>query len=81
MLNIDKLRYTMKKPFLDLMEGMERKVHPNIPHLILWYKGNNCYFNRMKKNGRLWCQYDRVWSFFKTNYSSKYAEIQVIIKV
>ena len=28
MLNIDQLKYNWKKPFLDLMEGMERKVHP-----------------------------------------------------
>ena len=80
MLNIDKLRYTYEKPFLDLMEGMERKVHPDNPNYILWYKEDGWYFEQDEENGDFWCQYDRVWSFFKTNYSSKYSDIQLIIK-
>ena len=80
MLNIDKLRYTYEKPFLDLMEGMERKVDPDNPHLTLWYKNNDWYFEQDEKNSYLYCQYGRVWSFFETNYTLKYAEIQVIIK-
>ena len=80
MLNIDKLRYTYEKPFLDLMEGMERKVHPDNPNYILWYKEDGWYFEQDEKNGRLWCQSDRVWLFFKTNYSPEYTDIQSIIK-
>ena len=80
MLNIDKLRYTYEKPFLDLMGKMEKKVHPDESHIVLWYKEDGWYFEQDEKNGHLWCQTDRVWSFFKTNYSSKYSEIQVIIK-
>ena len=80
MLNIDKLRYNWEKPFLDLMEGMEIRVHPNEPHRTLWYKDDGWYFEQNEVTGTLWCQYDRVWSFFKTNYSSKYAEIKVIIR-
>ena len=39
MLNIDKLRYTYEKPFLELMEGME-KGYILIFHIEpLWYKG------------------------------------------
>ena len=68
MLNIDQLRYTYEKPFLELMEGMERKVHPYDPHRILWYKEDGWYFEQGEKNGRLWCQSDRVWNFFKINY-------------
>ena len=80
MLNIDKLRYNWEKPFLDLMEGMEIRVHPNDPHFTLWYKEDGWYFEQDEKIGYLWCQTDRVWSFFETNYTPKYAEIQVIIK-
>ena len=80
MLNIDKLRYNWEKPFLDLMEGMERKINPDNPNYILWYKDNDWYFEQNEETGRLWCQTDRVWSFFETNYSSNYTEIQVIIK-
>ena len=80
MLNIDKLRHNWEKPFLELMEGMERKVHPDESHIVLWYKEDGWYFEQDEKNGTLWCQYDRVWSFFETNYSPNYTEIQVIIK-
>ena len=80
MLNIDKLRYTYEKPFLDFMEGMERKVDPGDPHRTLWYKDDGWYFEHDEENGDFWCQYDRVWSFFKTNYSSKYSDIKLIIK-
>ena len=80
MLNIDKLRYTYEKPFLELMEGMKRKVHPDEPHKTLWYKEDGWYFEQDEKTGRLWCQINRVWSFFETNYSPKYSDIQLIIK-
>ena len=80
MLNIDKLRYNWEKPFLDLMEGMERKVDPGDPHKTLWYKDDGWYFQQDEKNGILWCQTDRVWSFFKTNYLSYYVETQSIIR-
>ena len=80
MLNIDKLRYTYEKPFLELMEGMERRVHPDEPNRTLWYKDDGWYFEQDEKNGDLWCQTNRVWSFFETNYSSNYAETQSIIR-
>ena len=80
MLNIDELRYTYEKPFLELMDGMERRVDPEDSHKIVWYKNDGWYFEQDEKNGDLWCQYDRVWSFFKTNYTPKDAEIKVIIK-
>ena len=80
MLNIDKLRHNWEKPFLDLMEGMERRVHPDYPHRTIWYKEDGWYFEQDEENGELWCQIDRVWSFFETNYSSNYAEIQSIIR-
>ena len=80
MLNIDKLRYSWEKPFIDLTEGMKKKVHPDYPHRTIWYKEDGWYFEQDEKNGDLWCQYDRVWSFFETNYSPKYTDVQSIIK-
>ena len=80
MLNIDNLRYNWEKPFLDLMEGMKRKVHPDYPHKTLWYKNNEWYFEQDEENGYLWCQYERVWSVFYANYSPKYTDVQSIIK-
>ena len=80
MLNIYKLRYTYEKPFLDLMEGMERKIHPDEPHKTLWYKNNEWYFERNEENGRLWCQTYRVWKVFEREYGGNYTEIQTIIK-
>ena len=70
----------INKIFLDLMKGMERKVDPNKPHLIIWYKGDDWYFEQDEKDGYLWCQYDRVWSVFETHYSPNCTKIQVIIK-
>ena len=58
---------------------MERRVHPDYPHLTLWYKDDG-YFEQDEETGRLWCQTDRVWSVFQANYSPNYAEIQTIIK-
>ena len=80
MLNIDKLRYTYEKPFLELMEGMERRVHPDYPHITLWYKEDGWYFEQDEKTGCLWCQYERVWSFFEIEYGGNYVDIQLIIK-
>ena len=80
MLNIDKLRHNWEKPFLDLMEGMEIRVHPDEPHRTLWYKDDGWYFEQDEENGDFWCQYDRVWSFFYSNYSPKYTDVQSIIK-
>ena len=80
MLNIDKLRYNWEKPFLDLMEGMERKVHPNDPHRTLWYKNNEWYFEENNEEGIFWCQTTRTWENFEINYSLNYTNIQFIIK-
>jgi DNA polymerase III alpha subunit len=49
MLSIDKLRHNWAKPFLDLMEGMERKVHPDNLNLTLWYKEDGWYFEQDDK--------------------------------
>ena len=49
MLNIDKLRYTYENHFLDLMDGMERKVHPDYPHRTIWYKEDGWYFEQDEK--------------------------------
>ena len=80
MIDIDKLRYNWEKPFLDLMEGMERKIYSDDSHSILWYKNNLWYFKQDEETCTLWCQINRVWLFFKTNYSPEYTEIQSSIR-
>ena len=80
MLNIDKLRHNWEKPFLELMEGMERKIHPDNPHKTLWYKEDGWYFEQDEEIGYLLCQYNRVWSVFKKEYGGNYADIKSIIK-
>ena len=67
MLNIDKLRHNWEKPFLELMEGMERKIHPDNPHKTLWYKEDGWYFEQDEEIGYLLCQYNRVWSVLRKN--------------
>ena len=39
-----------------------------------------CLFRQDLKNERLWCKYDKIWSFFETNFSPNYSEIQSFIK-
>lgn len=74
MLNIDKLRYNWEKPFLDLMEGMKQSENG------YFTKYSKVYFQYDIESGYLWCHYKRVWSIFKSNYSTDYLEIQEIIK-
>ena len=62
------------------MDGMEKRVHPDFPHRTLWYKEDGWCFEQDEKNGTLWCQYNRVWSFFEIEYGGNYVDIQSIIR-
>ena len=39
-----------------------------------------CLFEQDFKNEWLCCDYDKIWTFFKNNYSSNYQEIRKLIK-
>ena len=39
-----------------------------------------CLFCQELKNGYLYCDYDKIWSFFEDNISPKYGDIQSFIK-
>ena len=39
-----------------------------------------CLFRQDIKNERLWCDYDEIWSYFETNFSTNYSKIQSFIK-
>ncbi len=39
-----------------------------------------CLFEQDSKNGCLYCKYNEIWSFFETNFSPNYSEIQSFIK-
>ena len=68
MLNIDKLRYTYEKPFLDLMAGMKKKTNPHDPFKILWYKEGKWYFEYEEDNNILWCHHSNVWDVILEKY-------------
>ena len=82
MLNIDKLRYNWDKPFLDLMEGMERKVHPDEPHITLWYKNNKWYFeyfgDSIESPNRLFCS-NHNFKLFERYYNLNNKQIHDLI--
>lgn len=80
MLNIDELRYNWEKPFLELMDGMQMKTHPDKSNYILWYKNNTWHFEQNEENDILYCSYTKTWSVFQTNYTSDFFEIQLIVK-
>ena len=39
-----------------------------------------CLFEQDIKTKYLWCDYNEIWSFFKTNYKDNYDDIQLLIK-
>ena len=39
-----------------------------------------CLFRQDLKTKRLWCKYAEIWSFFETNLSTNYVDIQSFIK-
>ena len=50
----------------------EEIVYPSKP------KGK-VLFEQDWKNERMWCDYDEIWSYFKTNYSDNHQEIKDLI--
>lgn len=82
MLNIDLLRYNWEKPFLDLIEGIQSKTHPDTNE-VLWYKDNDWYFKEDPHRNILHCSVERVFMMFQTTYWTNfldYGEIRQSIR-
>lgn len=80
MINIDQLRYYYEKPFLDLIEGIEKCVHHEDTHRTLYYKDNEWYFLWNKNTNLLVYDDIKVCSFLKETFLCNRDELELIIK-
>ena len=67
--------------FLDLWNGCTIKFDfEKYPEKIFLMKNDKVIFEQDHKNGRLWCNYNRVWLIFEKEFGMKYDDIQSFIK-
>ena len=68
--------------FNDLLNGLEIDTLDKYPDSIFFIKnGHDVYMEQDYKNERLFCSYNRIWSFFEGDLSLDYQEISDLIKV
>lgn len=64
--------------FLELFNGcMVEK--PKDGNSMFYHRNGDWYFDYDFKNGYFWCQYDRVWSVFYSEYGYSYQQIKDLI--
>ena len=68
--------------FKSILNNLTHKANDKekYPDYILFFKYNDCFFEYNQKNGVFYCDYDKVWSIFKTKYNMNDQQIQVSIK-
>ena len=67
----------LTKKFGDLMPYETEKY----PDYIFYVDENkNVYFEHNKKNGKVWLDYDTIWSFLMDVFSFDYQQIQQVTK-
>lgn len=80
MLSIKKIKYDYRKPTIDLINDLKLIMDKNNPTITWWTKNNKWYIRQDKKNGILWCNYDRIWSVIELDYNMTYDETQLFIQ-
>jgi len=63
----------------DMWDGMEIVVNSQNDRIVL-QKGGEWFFAQDTKNGILWCQHERVWSFLEKDMGMEYPEIREFIE-
>ena len=64
----------------ELWTGMKVKIDPIKGEIKCWKDDHDCYYFRQDdKNDRLWCNYNKVWSFFDRKLGLDYTDIQELI--
>ena len=73
---------TMLVNFWDeLWCDMKIKIDPIKGEIRCWKDDHDCYYFRQDdKNDRLWCNYNKVWSFFDIQLGLTYSGIQELIQ-
>ena len=67
--------YARKKKIQTLLDNDMEEISPKEK-----LSESKILFELDYKNGRLWCNYYEIWSFFEKNYSDNYEEIRDLIK-
>jgi hypothetical protein len=77
------------KEFHDFITGLWKDMEfsvidkyneQGIGHTIIFHKGEDFYMEQDFKNGWLWCDYDRIWSFFLIKKGMRRPETQNFIQ-
>ena len=68
--------------FDELFNDLEIDTLDEYPDSIFFIKnGNDFYMEQNYKDEKLYCSYNKIWSFFEGNLSLGYQEISDLIKV
>ena len=79
--NIKESRLSPAEKFLYLIFwNLEEYYSDKYPNSIFYKKDNDVLFEYNKKNGKIWCHYDKIWSVLKLNYGLNDQEIKDLIK-
>ena len=65
-------QFIRQKKMVRILDSDEEIVYPSKP-------SGKVLFEQDWKNENLWCDYDEIWSYLETNYSSNYDEIRELI--
>ena len=68
--------------FFKILDNLKEKKSDKYPESIFYVDKNTeeVYMEHDKKYGDLWIDYDKIWSFFESNYSINHEEIRDLMK-
>ena len=74
--------HIMEDWFVPILDQLEKVKLDKYPDIIFWVNENNkeIYMKYNKKAKELYVNNDRIWSYFKSNYSHNYMEIRKLIQ-
>ena len=66
--------------FLEMYNNCQIKFDFSKSKSIFFVKNDNVLFEQDNKNSLLWCDYNEIWSVFKTRYGMNSQQIQAFIQ-
>ena len=77
-LELRRLYWKMEDWFVKILENLKEIKEDDF---IYWVdKDNKIYMKYNKKNEVILIDYDKIWSYFESNYSDNYEEIQRLMR-
>jgi hypothetical protein len=75
------MKPTPEERFAELISGWEWKIDfIKYPDSLFIFKDGYYLFQYDYKNGYLWVNYNKVWSFFYSEFGMKYEKVQLLVK-